>query len=253
VKLPACGMVDMDESQRNPIGNDRSVHRADFIKRFFSVAVSVGFASSVARFQFIQDARMPSSVEFHRMALLLFGMSIIVGSWDFYFTSLTIVPLRDLSRFVLDISIVSLYLVLLASSNHIESFFLCVTVIMFFYVIWDVLSIRAYPQIYALSNFTATGTVKTFMAGIWTEDGRKGLGNLTPYISMWWLIVFMALTCNVFAYQRSFYFSVLIGCAIYISYRLDQRAHWRLSKRIFFSSFVLVLLYVSQFIEFLQE
>jgi hypothetical protein len=55
-------------------------NRADFMRRFFSVAVSVGFASKLRDFRFLSSLQDISSEELRQFMLLVFAMIIVVGS-----------------------------------------------------------------------------------------------------------------------------------------------------------------------------
>src|ERR1051325_2674119 len=82
--------------------------RADFMKRFFSVAVSVGFAAKISDFSFLSTLAIPTDEQIRQVVLLIFAMIVVVGSWEFYFSSINCRPLIDRTRFYIDIAIVSL-------------------------------------------------------------------------------------------------------------------------------------------------
>ncbi len=89
--------------------------RQDFMKRFYAVAVSVGFASKIGDLKFLSDFAVPSYQQLHQLILLIFAMVVVVGSWDAYFQSIKEKPLTDLRRFALDVFIIFLYILLLLS------------------------------------------------------------------------------------------------------------------------------------------
>jgi hypothetical protein len=149
-KLPEAPRRDLSLEEKARVEG-----RSDFMKRFFSVAVSVGFASKIGNFEFLSRFAIPSADQLQQLILLVFAMVVVVGSWEFYFQSINKRPLIDWQRFLIDIIIVSLYIVLLRSVTSLDTFLFYLNLIMFFYVVWDVLSMSAYPSHYGISSFAA--------------------------------------------------------------------------------------------------
>jgi len=65
----------------------REQHRADFIRRLFAVAVSVGFANQIIGMTELK-AGNPTAAELEHLAYLAVGLYLIVQSWEFYFLSI---------------------------------------------------------------------------------------------------------------------------------------------------------------------
>src|SRR5579864_5087340 len=146
----------MEADVQNTLTEDEkkiSDGRADFMKRFYSVAVSVGFASKIGGFGFLSSLTLPNEEQRHQIILLVFAMTVVAGSWQFYFVSIDKKPLKDWQRFYIDIFIVSLYIILLLSVKSLDVFLFYILLIMLFYVIWDLFSMRAYPLEYGIQNF----------------------------------------------------------------------------------------------------
>jgi hypothetical protein len=227
----------------------KTVERADFIKRFFAVAVSVGFASRIARFDFLSAGQLPSSAETHQLLLLIFAMAVVVGSWEFYFPSIVNLPLADWQRFVLDIIIVSSYILLLSCSQHITAFFTCFTFIMLLYIVWDLLSIKMYPTHYGVPALTFRSIARLYAAGVASHEGRAGRAMLGPFITLWWFVVFGAISYSAITQGVWFYHSICVSGIAYIAYRVDQSVHWSLWWRLTCSVILLgILLFVAPLI-----
>jgi hypothetical protein len=226
----------------------KAIERADFIKRFFAVAVSVGFASKIVRFDFLSAGQFPSYDELHQLLLLIFAMGVIVGSWEFYFPTIANLPLIDWQRFAVDMIIVSLYMILLSSNQHVGVFFLCLTAIMLLYVVWDTLSMRAYPAHYNIDRFTPRNVVKVYAVGIASPEGRRGHGRLEPFISLWWFVVFAAISYAALGEGVWFYPALGVSGIAYVAYRRDQDVQWSLRRRLIYSGLLVLVLYVLKFI-----
>jgi hypothetical protein len=92
--------------------------RADFMKRLFAVAVSVGFASTLTRMVWISNGTIPTGDERHQIALLTTALIATISSWEGYFAAIDVRPLRSIWRFIIDIVLVLVYMILLISSGH---------------------------------------------------------------------------------------------------------------------------------------
>lgn len=219
--------------------------RADFMKRFFSVAVSVGFASKIYEFSFLSELKLPQNTDqLHQVILLLLAMTVVIGSWEFYFSSITKRPLVDRSRFYLDIIIVSFYIILLLSSKNLNAFLFYFFVIIFSYLIWDVLSMRVYPEDYGIDDFSIINMLRAFRFGMSWEMGHKTGVKATPFITLWWTFIFLGTFVYHTKFSPNFYLAVMASALIYITYRVDQRVQLGISWRLI-SLVVIVLVFIT--------
>lgn len=222
----------------------RSDGRADFMKRFFAVAVSVGFASKISDLTFLFSFTLPTHQQIQQLALLIIAMVIVVGSWEFYFNSINKRPLVDFSRFVIDIIIVSMYIVLLLSIGNIDAFLIHIVFIMFLYVLWDIFSMRAYPHQYGIGEFGAGNVARVYLTGLRNWSGVDVDGKIGPFITLWWSCVFVILFV-FYWYHRNLVHAVPFVCAVaYILYRRDQSTHWRSMTRCLWSVTLFTILFV---------
>ena len=111
--------------------------------------VSVGFAAQIVDANWILFIAWPSPEEWVEISLLLVGISMVVGSWEGYFSSINERPLERVFRFVIDVLIVFLYLILLNSISEFRAFKFWMAIIFTFYVVWDFVSMMEHPQSYA--------------------------------------------------------------------------------------------------------
>ena len=220
-------------------------NRADFMRRFFSVAVSVGFASKLRDFEFLSSVRHTTHEQLHQFVLLILAMIVVVGSWEFYFRSIDEdeKPLRDTGRFTIDIVIVSLYIVLLQSVNSLSNFLLFIDVIVALYILWDVLTIRAYSKEFDVTQFGMKSVLTVYSSGFLLQ-GKTG-----PSTTAWWFTVITSVSVLHLIFPDDFYV-VTVGVAVaYLMYRLDQSSAWKLPLRLASSAVLVYVMLVGLLIE----
>jgi FtsH-binding integral membrane protein len=130
----------------------RSRSRADFMKRLFAVAVSVGFASPLTRMSWIEHGTTPNGDEWRQIVILATALLATIGSWEGYFFAIANRPLKGVWRFIIDITLVLIYMILLISSgqpsSNLNLFLLILVVIFILYISWDALTIHEYAAYY---------------------------------------------------------------------------------------------------------
>jgi hypothetical protein len=209
------------------------------MKRFFSVAVSVGFASKIGEFRFLSASITEATTDqIHQAILLVFAMVVVVGSWEFYFRSIDKHPLTDMPRFVIDIILVSVYIVLLLSVRNFGNFLLYIDIIMSLYVLWDIFKIKAYPRKFGVRKFTAAEVAKAYLRGFRLE-GWPG-----PSITLWWFAMFLLVSLSHWLFPGEFFFIAVGSAAAYVLYRLDQTKHWMMRRRLVYSAGLVCALFV---------
>ncbi len=116
--------------------------RSDFIKRLFSVAASVGFATQIGAQEWIRQGQPPSLEQIPALLTLIGSIIVVVRSWEGYFETIARIELKDKSRFYLDIFIVMLYITLLNAVFHQCFWQWTLAAIFLSYFIWDALTWR---------------------------------------------------------------------------------------------------------------
>src|SRR4051794_33065163 len=96
----------------------RAAIRDDFMRRIFAVAVSVGFATTLSKAEWIQQTRLPNVGELQQLAILLTALTATVASWDGYLVSIDKKPLERTGRYVIDLVLVFIYLLLLLTATN---------------------------------------------------------------------------------------------------------------------------------------
>jgi hypothetical protein len=175
-----------------------AINREDFMKRWFAIALSVGFATALANMPWLKDGvifepSLPLDWEqIEQLARLFVAAVATVLSWDGYFRSIENKPIEDGSRFFIDVFLVFLYLFLLLTSKF-SYFWLWIHATAFlFYIVWDFLSIRRYRDVYinpgAAEDFYPS--IKGIYVGSLGDDPQVYRG---PAVTLMWFVFFSAL------------------------------------------------------------
>jgi O-antigen/teichoic acid export membrane protein len=193
--------------------NLRAENREDFLRRFFGVAVSVGFASQVAPvFSAFLDDGWPSINVLLRAMLLAMAMYVVVGSWDVYFRAIRKDPLTQWPRFAIDIIVVTFYVLLLMSSDKPRHFIAALIIIMLMYLLWDLAGLyrndrKHYPKVISLKQLL---------------DIYKG--SLT---TLMWTIISVLIGYRAAYRDAPEIATIVVLFAAYFCYRWDQNRHFR--------------------------
>jgi len=192
--------------------------RADFIKRLFAVAVSVGFASQLIQLQ--QAGGWLSSSHFW---FLIVGLFLIINSWEHDFRSLRDKPLNSEYRFYVDIIIVFSYLVLLASRSTTQ-FLATICFIFLLYVIWDRLSYAEHTNHYEPKDQNSSEVGLSYVGRLIhaTKDEHS---LVRPKLSTILALLYFAeiYFANLGAKHWSPYFYLVLVTLGLLAYRYDQR------------------------------
>lgn len=137
-------VIEVKGKRENPDikANETPGIRADFMRRWFAVAVSVGFASTVNSMLWVHVGAAPSPTEWQQIARLTVAMIATLLSWEGYLLSTAGKPLYDFPRFAIDVILVLVYLVLLISSSHGHYWLWLHAVTFVLYLLWDYLTVR---------------------------------------------------------------------------------------------------------------
>jgi hypothetical protein len=120
----------------------RAEARADLIRRLFAVAISVGFAATLARMSWVQNGTLPNAAEVNQTLILATALLAAILGWDGHLLAMTDKPLFGFCRFLINLALVFIYMFLLMASAHPECLLWTLAVIFMLYVVWDVLTMR---------------------------------------------------------------------------------------------------------------
>jgi hypothetical protein len=164
--------VNSDDMQRA-----RAEARADLIRRLFAVAISVGFAATLARMTWVQNGTLPNAAELNQTLILATALLAAVLGWDGHLLAMTDKPLFGFWRFLINLALVFIYMFLLMASAHPECLLWTLAVIFVLYVVWDVLAMRERISSYDPS---LAGVPRATVAQIWNNcAGSDSSGRLS--------------------------------------------------------------------------
>ena len=181
----------------------REAIRKDLMRRWFAVAISVGFATTLIDMQWLGEGHFPNFDELQQLARLVTALIAVVLSWEGYFFSIESKPLKTTPRFIIDFTLVLLYMVLLYTSK-IPTFWLYLHAFSFLlYITWDLLSIKEFRSTYSCDPMpSGLPTRQIYLGGFL---GREGVYR-GPIITLSWALFFVGLAGSqlIFGPRNSF-------------------------------------------------
>ena len=212
-------------------------NREDFMKRWFAIAISVGFATALSHMPWLNGGGIFESApidweQIKQVARLAVAVVATILSWEGYLLSISNKPLVDHKRFYIDVFLVFLYLFLLLTSVFSYFWVWVHTLAFFFYIAWDRLSIIDHPRAYVNSPPASTQLkprpMEVYRGNI-RNDQRFYYG---PIVTLLWPLYFLSLSCSyqfiLTAAERNsvivtYTYASLIFWGL-LAYRADKRA-----------------------------
>jgi len=130
-----------DKEQKQPYG-------IDFIDPLFAAALSIGFTHAIMQENWFNVWRMPAGREWFYFGVFMLGVLTVVLSWVGYHESIRSKPLRAYGRFIVDVILVALYVLLLVKFKNFGAVLSILVLIHLFFVIWDIFKIKEYGDPY---------------------------------------------------------------------------------------------------------
>jgi hypothetical protein len=193
----------------------RAEARADLLRRLFAVAVSVGFAATLARMGWVQNGALPGPAELNQTLILATALLAAVLGWESHLLAMTEKPLFGIWRFLINLVLVFIYMFLLMASAHPECVLWTLAVIFILYVVCDVLTVREQVANTAVLDGVPGATA----VQIWSmyANGFTGRAKVSsgPAITLAWAgyFVLLAVIANgrAYAHLRTTCIFALIG------------------------------------------
>jgi hypothetical protein len=194
--------------------------RRDLMTRWFAVAISVGFATALVHMNWLNAGKVPDAAESQQLARIFAALVAVLFSWEGYFLSIGKKKLTTPSRFYIDFVLVLLYTVLLYTSK-IPTWWIYIHTISFvFYVWWDVLTIRQFPEQYSSAGANRTSAVAVYDGAV---TGRNGYYR-GPLVTLIWGVFFLGLSLEQYLFEprNSWVLMPFVVFALF-RYRQDKR------------------------------
>lgn len=228
-----------------PIDEQIAKNREDFMRRWFAIAISVGFATTVVQMPWVTNGRLPEQVEFEQLCRLGAALIATVLSWEGYLLSIKKKKLYEFSRYFIDIILVFIYLFLLLTSKY-EKFWLFLHALTFcIYVLWDFLTVTWHKDWYGADGMSVR---QAYLASFVGREGvDRGLAiSITWAIYFTWLwMVSLADFANETFIMAAFVVAGLAG------YRRNKSIY-RTSGRVLYFAPLILSLIISSLVMLIQ-
>jgi hypothetical protein len=137
-----------DEEAAPATANDEAKFRIDFIDPLFAVAIHIGFVEGLLQEEWLHHRYVPTQLDdFANLFMFIAAFWTIVASWVGYHKSIQAKPIIGPMRFVLDIILLALYILLLLYFRKPLGVAILLTAIYCVYVAWDFYKTNEYPKI----------------------------------------------------------------------------------------------------------
>jgi hypothetical protein len=194
----------------------RADARADLVRRLFAIAISIGFAATLARMSWVQNGTLPGPAELNQTLILATALLAAILGWEGHLLSMTERPLVGFWRFLINLALVFIYMFLLLASAHPECVLWTLAVIFVLYVAWDVLTIReqiaSYDQTLARAPRIGAAQVWHVYAGGFASKAQI---SPAPAVTLAWTAYFVVLAIvgngRAYAHIRTTCVFALIG------------------------------------------
>lgn len=222
---------------------ERPEIRKDFIQRLFTVAISVGFATTVASLHFIGAATWPDPAEQIQIAILFVGLYATVLSWDGYLVSISDKKLKGTTRFTIDIILVFVYMLLLISSKQPQFWLPLLAFVFFLYTVWDAFTISEHMAQYDSSLVRPNGAagtigdvVKVYWRSALDRPGTRRGAIITLVWATYFFGLFLLYMQQKFKDPPDERLEVFVTCLFAIAgltfYRLDKKHQYSMKWRV---------------------
>lgn len=149
---------------------ERSANRHEFIKQLFSVAIGVGFGTSLLTLpqKWLGQHTWPTWPDWQQFFLLIMALVVTVLSWDGYILTFKKAGEEKDVRFVIDITLVFAYIILMYTSKNSYAFMSILAVIFFLYFVWDLLTVLQFPRTYDFRDRRTAKRTTTRFCQLWS-------------------------------------------------------------------------------------
>lgn len=198
-------MADTTDSSRS-----QSSIFIDFLDPLFAVAIGIGFQNGILLEPWLQNWVCPKSGELFHLLVFLLGIFTIALSWLGYHKSIKKKPLEGRGRFLLDIELLILYMLLLFQYKNFGAVLFILAAIYFSFILWDILKVIEH----------------------WKDYQTVGDGPFKRYarelITLQWFVVFALLSlahhwCGAEGDNYYLLFSAYVSTGLY---RADKSHHF---------------------------
>lgn len=218
----------------------------DFLDFLFTVAISVGLtpevlngATGLLSEKWQVEGRWPNGVEWIQIGVFIVGFFNLTLSWFGYHASIRSRPLNyfsgyGLARFMLDVSLVIVYGIILIKYRSPNVVFFLLLLVWLIFVIWDVLKIREYWR-------PESGAVGKYFGLQWdsartdcpSENRAKTVLKVfrREFVTLFWFLILLVIVLVRYCANWNEWVFIIAATGLTVLYRVNKNyAMW---ERIF--------------------
>jgi hypothetical protein len=176
------------------IPKEKIPFKADFIDPLFAIAIHLGFAHGLINSKWFVDWRMPITGERLTAATFALGFLTLVLSWLGYHQSIKSKPLKGYGRFIIDVTLVVIYAMILVKFENLNAVLLLLAIVYLLYLLWDIFKINEYKEQYDLRLSRGKRYHREIVTAIWFG---------------WFLLIWILSNTAIFDYQTLWIFAAI--------------------------------------------
>ena len=153
-----------------PIGapdNNEEISKLGFVDLLFAVAVDIGITHGFLKLRWVDAWSLPENGEMFKTFSLLLGFTTLVLSWIGYHKSIAQKPVHGSGRFIIDISLVLFYTVLLIKFDDFSAIVQLLAVIYTLYFVWDIFKVVEYSAMYNVDPHRIKRYAREWVSLLW--------------------------------------------------------------------------------------
>jgi hypothetical protein len=225
--MPDSQISDQHCKFREPINN----FRIDFIDPLFAVAVHIGFVEGLLKESWLHDRNFPTHLgDWANLSLFVAAFWTLVASWVGYHKSIQTKPIIRGERFVVDILLLTLYILTLLYFRDPFALGVLMFAIYVLYIAWDFYKTKEYKDTYYGAQATETPGVMKYLGlclGEWLKPGLHP--NLqSVVVTFGWAVFFLFLVpFTLFPETRTEWGKIGFAATLIVAnsiYRFDKRS-----------------------------
>lgn len=224
---------------------DESKFKVDFIDPLFAVAIHIGFVEGLMRETWLEQRSWPHPSDWPNLAMFVVGLCLLVSSWVGYHHSISLKWIRGSARFILDVVLLILYILLLVYFERVLFFSIFMFAVFAVYVAWDYFkTVEWHENFYDnVREATVCSYLNECIRLLFNPyDVKARLINES--VSLGWMLFFFVL--SVWSYgitgNNGKYAFAAVSCAGLFAYRSDKKHKGRLIRSRTLQTLVLLAL-----------
>ena len=176
----------------------------DFLDPLFAVAIGIGFQDGILLEPWLKEWRVPQGQELFSLFVFTLGILTITLSWFGYHNSILKKRIEGKGRFILDIELLILYILLVYHYKNLGAVLFILAGIYLSFGFWDLLKVMEHSTDYR---------------------GKFFVAYARELITVQWFVIFLILSI-VHHFSGDKNYLVVLAYAGTVFYRIDKDVHF---------------------------